>query len=163
MTFVVEDGTGLANANSYVSVADADAYFADRGIAAWTGSNTVKEQALIRATDFIETVYGRRFRGSVATESQALSFPRYITDYDQMPIELKRSTYEYALRALSAALLPDPKTDASGLPVVRKTTIVGPIETTLQYGATVPELTKSYPAADMLIAGLIRSASVVRA
>lgn len=163
MTFVVEDGTGLANANSYISVPDADAYFADRGIAAWTGSNTVKEQALVRATDFIETVYGQRFRGSVVTESQALSFPRYITDEDEVPTSLKRATCEYALRALSATLLPDPTVDATGLPLLGKTTIVGPIETTVKYGGNVPALTKNYPAADMLLTGLIRPAMVVRA
>lgn len=163
MAFVVEDGTGLANANSYVSVADADAYFADRGITAWTGSSTVKEQALIRATDFIETVYGRRFRGSVVTDTQALSFPRYITGEDEIPSDLKKATCEYALRALSASLLPDPSSDATGLPLMGKTTIVGPIETTVRYSGTVPALTKNYPAADMLLAGLVRPASVVRA
>lgn len=163
MAFVVEDGTGLANANSYVSVADADAYFADRGIAAWTGSSTVKEHALIRATDFIETVYGRRFRGSVVTDTQALSFPRYITGEDEIPSDLKKATCEYALRALSASLLPDPSSDATGLPLMGKTTIVGPIETTVRYSGTVPALTKNYPAADMLLAGLVRPASVVRA
>jgi len=43
MAFVVEDGTGLANATSYLSVADADAYFADRNNpAAWRNAEDAK-------------------------------------------------------------------------------------------------------------------------
>ena len=73
MAFVVEDGTGLENANSFCSVAFADSYFSDRGIAAWTGSNTVKEQALVRATDYISNRF--TFRRDPYSEEQALPFP----------------------------------------------------------------------------------------
>ena len=54
MAFVTEDGTGLAEANSYVSVAEADAYHADRGNAAWIGEDSAKQSALIKATDYLE-------------------------------------------------------------------------------------------------------------
>lgn len=163
MAFVVEDGSGLANANSYSSVADADAYFSDRGITAWTGSNTVKEQALVRATDFIESVFGQRFRGAVTTDTQSLSFPRYINDtIGSVPACLKKATAEYALRALSASLLPDPAADTSGLALSQKTTVVGPIETTYKYATTIQAIVKNYPAADLLLAPLVRPASVVR-
>ena len=55
---IVEDGTGLPNADSYVSVEFADTYFSARGVSVWaTLTNTVKEQLLIKATDFIDNIY----------------------------------------------------------------------------------------------------------
>ena len=49
MAFVVEDGTGISNSNSYAPVAFADSYFADRNQAEWVGTDEVKKAALIRA------------------------------------------------------------------------------------------------------------------
>ena len=43
MALIVEDGTGKATANSYVSLAVADAYFLLRGNADWAGPDTEKE------------------------------------------------------------------------------------------------------------------------
>lgn len=62
----VEDGTGvIALANSYVGVAEADNYHVARGNAAWAAAATeeIREEALIRATDYIETRFGQRFLG----------------------------------------------------------------------------------------------------
>ena len=52
LTLVKEDGTGKSDANSYASVADADAYHEGHLYAsAWTGATTAdKEKALVMAT-----------------------------------------------------------------------------------------------------------------
>lgn len=163
MTFTPEDGTGLDDANSYASVALADAYFAERGISAWTGSNTVKEQALVRATDYIEKRFGGRFRGRKSTQEQALAWPRtgaYTRDgypLEEVPVLLARATAEYALRALTDTLMPDPTTDASGRVVTRKREKVGPIEEETQYaeGSALDAIIKPYPAADALLRDLV--------
>ena len=43
---IVENGTGLPNADSYVSVEFADSYFSARGVSAWVAlTQTQKEQA----------------------------------------------------------------------------------------------------------------------
>ena len=113
MAFVVETGAGLANANSLASVAAADAYVADRGIAGWTAlTNQVKEQALIRATDFLEATYRSAWRGFRNTETQALSWPRYdlyvdmfLVDSNIVPAAVVRATIEMALRASTDATL----------------------------------------------------------
>lgn len=63
MAFVVEDGTGLPNANSYLAVADADAYNVDHGNTAWLGADVDKQAALIRATAYIDASYRGRFPG----------------------------------------------------------------------------------------------------
>lgn len=44
MALEVEDGSGKANADSYISVADADAYFAARGITLWATMQEVEKE-----------------------------------------------------------------------------------------------------------------------
>ena len=79
---IVEDGTGLTNANSYVSVEYADSYFSARGIAGWeTLTQAVKEQSLIRATDYIDNIF--RWCGKKTSSEQSLRFPREnLKDYE---------------------------------------------------------------------------------
>lgn len=162
MSFVPEDGTGLANANSYVDTPFADSYFADRGITAWTGDIPTKQTALVRATDYIENRF--RFKGDpvfdeASATPQALHFP--IVDDNTglpatMPSKLLKAVCEYALRALTTTLAPDPTTDASGQRVASSMQKVGPLEETTTYvpGGTI-FVFKPYPAADMLLRDLI--------
>ena len=83
---VVEDGTGKADANSYASVEYADDYFSARGVSAWAALETeAKEQALIRATDYIDNIF--QWYGKKLTTEQALRFPRQnIKDYEGQDI-----------------------------------------------------------------------------
>jgi len=168
MAFVVEDGTAKADATSYVTIVEADEYFADRGMTGWTGEDAVKQSALIKATDYIDGRFGQRFIGSKKTTAQALAWPRTgaadFADTD-IPVKLRRACCEYALRALTSELAPDLKVDASGLTVVATKKKVGPIETEFtvpQSGlGSTPMLFRPYPAADMLLRGLVYSASQV--
>lgn len=61
--------------NSYVTLAEADAYFLDRvDAAAWTAAdNTLKEQALITAARMLNEII---WVGVAASDSQVLGFPR---------------------------------------------------------------------------------------
>lgn len=87
MAFVVETGAGLSNSNSYSSVAAADSYFADRGVTAWAAlTTTAKEQALIKATDYLEQTYRESWKGFRVTSSQALSWPRSEVIVDTFPV-----------------------------------------------------------------------------
>lgn len=113
MTLIVEDGTGLNNAESYASVAFADAYFAARMTGSWDGSNSHKEMLLRLATDHIDAVYGQRFKGTKGTLSQALQWPRigawvdgYEYPLDEVPIEVQRACCEFAHAANTQTLLP---------------------------------------------------------
>lgn len=82
MAFTVEDGTGLAAANSGCSVADADAYHALRGTPAaeWADlAQAVKEQKLQAATRYVDESGkqdGCHWLGSRATTTQRLAVPR---------------------------------------------------------------------------------------
>ena len=66
MTMIVEDGTGVANANSYTTVAFVQAYFDDRGgNTAWDALATEADQEyiLIKATDYIEKRFSEKWIG----------------------------------------------------------------------------------------------------
>ncbi len=105
MAFTVEDGTIVAGANSYVTVAYADTYNTDRGNAAWTGDDAVKEAALIKATDYIEQKYAGRWISTPQSETQDLSWPRTF-DAGVIPDRLMQAVCVLALESLSDDLNP---------------------------------------------------------
>ena len=116
MSLICEDGSIVTGAESYCSVADASAYHTARGNAAWAAlaSDTVREQCLRKATDYMEQVYRSRWQGCRVGETQALSWPRYdvevegyAIDSDIVPTEIKNACAELALRASAADLNPD--------------------------------------------------------
>lgn len=161
MGLIVETGVGLPDAESYVSVAVADKYFADRGFAKWTAlATSEKERGLRLATDYIEGRFASRFRGVRMTEEQALSFPR--ADKAVVPVCLQRACAEYAIRALAAPLVADPLVDDSGLVVKSTMEKLGPLQETTEYATTARDLFKPYPAADMLLKSLLRSSQIIR-
>lgn len=150
MAFVVENGTGLPDANSYVSVAEADAYHADRGNNAWTGAEAVKQAALVRATDYIEQIYGERWQGAPVSMSQALSWPRggvANVPADIVPVRLKQAVCQLALEAVSGIEL-NPTLDRA----IKKEKI-GPLETEYMNNASSGEVR---PAIDGLLRALLR-------
>lgn len=68
MTMIVENGTGVLKANSYVGLAYAQSYLQDRGknVAPWsTATKAQKEQALIKATEYIDKRFVLKFLGEL--------------------------------------------------------------------------------------------------
>ncbi|MGA0608835.1 DnaT-like ssDNA-binding protein [Caldimonas sp. KR1-144] len=143
MALVVETGAGLPDADSYISVAEATAYHAARGNAAWAAvvDDTTREQLLRKATGFIDGTYAGQWLGYRMTDSQALDWPRgyvprqppsltgsiYWPD-DEVPVAVRNACAELALRAISGDLAPD----LSGQVRSEK---VGPIEVEYAPGA----------------------------
>ena len=106
---IVENGIGLPNADSYVTVEFADDYFSARGVSEWaTLTTAVKEQLLIKATDFIDNIY--QWCGKREFETHALRFPRVdIRDYEGAEIKgipscLKQAVCDASLIAKSGEL-----------------------------------------------------------
>lgn len=77
---VIEDGSVVAGANSYVDADDVVAYAALYG-GAWSPSTeALGEQAILRAMLYVEG-FADEFRGDPVSGSQALSWPReYVAD-----------------------------------------------------------------------------------
>lgn len=164
MALIVEDGTGLSTANSYLSEADADTYHTDHGNpTAWSGATSaVKEEALRLATQYLDNVYGQRWRGVRIEELMALQWPRSsVVDYDgfnllttALPQKLQDATAEMALKKVNGdTLLPD-VSDPSTLESIRfKATV---IESEKHYiGGKA--FYKRYSTVDRLVAGLIHN------
>lgn len=158
MAFKAEDGTGLADANSLVAVAYADAYFTDRVIVAWTGAaNPAKQAALIAATDYIEMRFGTKLKEDKLVATQALCFPR---SNIAMPEPMRKAVCEYALRALAGTLTTD---TASGPQVIATESAVGPIVDKVQYAPASGSKYKSIPSGDQLMKQFLRGTGLIRA
>jgi hypothetical protein len=118
MTLIVENGSGLANAESYVSVNDAAAYAAARGLTFPASPAAKAEQALRRATAWLDGRYRSRFLGQRKNgRDQALEWPRInACDRDgnelapgEIPVEIVNATIEAAVREMASpgGLSPD--------------------------------------------------------
>ncbi len=149
MALIVESGSGSATAESYISVADADARQTAFGNDAWTGATAVKEAALRRSTAFIEQRYRSRWKGTKLLRDQALSWPRYgamVDGYDVdstiVPPEIANACADLAVKALTETLNSDQERG-----VVREK--VGPLET--EYDPYSSQA-KRYPAIDQMVA-----------
>ena len=146
MALIVEDGTGLPNADSYVSLVESSAYHTAMGNSAWgAASPSDQESALRRSTQYLDTRYS--WKGNRLTDTQALAWPRTSSAW---PVKaVKTSCCELALRALSGSLYTD-RPDAA---VKRET--VGPI--TVEYGHSQQGGQVRYVIVDDLLSGLINT------
>lgn len=130
MALIVEDGTGKSDANSYISVDEANSYHSGRGNTLWeTLSTTEKEQAIVRSVDYMIQVYRLKWDGTRNTTVQALDFPRSFVEIkdhqyqtvngyaiiggntfypnDEVPQEVKNACAELAFKAASGELAED--------------------------------------------------------
>jgi Putative DnaT-like ssDNA binding protein len=168
---IVEDGTGLANAQSYLSVADADLYFAEHSNpTAWTSALTpAKEQALKLATQYMDAVFKMRWKGIRKLETQALDWPRsgvndrdgYWISQDIVPVPIKSACAEYAVRSLTNELFPDISVDSG--PLTEKRVKVGPIEVEKHFGSGGTLLYRRYSLVEKLLTDMFRPSGMVRA
>lgn len=118
MSIVVEDGTGVAGSNSYVSVSFADGYFGSRLYAdSWTSASTPnKEKALMMASDLLDVWV--LWDGEKTYPDATLSWPRqnvytpegYLLDKNSIPVFLKKAVCELAIAFLSENRLADSDT-----------------------------------------------------
>ncbi len=109
---IVEDGTGLENAESYESVTNADSYAAAFGRTDWSNLSgaTQKEVRLRLATQFIDTMFIAK--GGALSLDQALMFPRegrYLgtTFVTGVPKAVRRACSELATYPGLPKLLPE--------------------------------------------------------
>lgn len=124
MSLIVEDGSNVTGAESYISVADADTHHSNLGNASWaTLTTTVKEQLLRKSTNYMVQTYRKQWAGVRKFSDQSLDFPRYdvpkfdspsgygmYPDYyadDIVPGEVKVACAELALKAYTETLAPD--------------------------------------------------------
>jgi DnaT-like ssDNA binding protein len=166
MAFVLEDGTGLINANAYTAVAFMRSYWTEVGTT-FSQADGLLEVAIIKATRYVDNRFFDRWLGcrEFPDAPQALAWPRlYVRqpdaciDYTGVPLPLQRAVAEYAQRALTGTILqPDQTND----PFVTHTNKeVGPLKTEEN---RIPGtfVFKSIPAADLMLKPLLLVGSYV--
>lgn len=142
MALIVETGSGVAGANSFVDLAYAATYFSDRNIAAWGDDDDLQTAALIRAAQYLN---GLRWQGSRVNFRSLLCWPRFgvpvpdfqpLTDTygmgttwgmywpsNEIPEPVKMAQCEAALRYLQGTdMLPD--LDRGGLVLHQKVDVI---------------------------------------
>lgn len=159
---IVEDGTGKADADSYVSIATFKTY-SDKVGFDYNGFNDddVIAQAIRRATSYLDNYYGDRFSGyPVNKRDQSLAWPRsgvidrsgICVSSTSVPREVVTAVCELAQRELISPniLTPDAATQNE------KSITVGPVSVTYDGADTGPIVTIS----DSLLANLLGPSNV---
>lgn len=144
MALTIEDGTGVAGADSYVALSEVvaflTAYEPASALTAWNALSTAEqERHCRRATQYLDLRYGSRFFGVRVDKDQALAFPRkgivtldgFELDEDEIPTSLKSACCEIAWRSSLGNELLDAGVPAATL--ASESVTVGPISETLTY------------------------------
>jgi hypothetical protein len=157
MAIVVEDGAGLTDAVAYATVQNVLDYATARGLL-FSGSTTLQEQAIVRATTYLDARYRGRFDGyPTRLRDQSLAWPRsgcydvegVLIASNIVPREIIAATAESAIRELATpgALAPDYERGGAV-----KRLKAGSVEVEYAEGAS-PETVMT--AIDNLLAGLL--------
>ncbi len=137
---IVEDGSVVANANAFGDTAGADTYHQELGQTAWTGTSTVKEQAILRAMRYLESLE-EKMEGTRIGTTQELAWPRYgMTDKtgndvasDTVPEAWINAMYEAALIELVSPGALQPELEFGGAPVLSKSVKAGSVSSSKTY------------------------------
>lgn len=153
-------------ADLYGTLAGADAYHAERGNAAWTGTDADKDAARLRASEYIDAAYRSQFPGYKAgLRAQVREWPRVgasdiegqsIAD-DETPREVENATYEASLRELVTPGSLNPDYDPSTQ--VRREK-VGPIDVEYTAAHGPNSVRKIIPIIGAIIAPVLTGSSV---
>jgi hypothetical protein len=172
MALKIEDGSGVADANSYgvtdgtATFAAARSYAVDRGIVLCNADDAKLTAYLILATDYLES---KKYKGSQVDSTQPLSFPRqglYYSDgtvfpEDELPDCLLKALYQLCIEQQSGVkLLPTVDRQSSGGFIKREKIDVFETEYSEQIGTTLAPI---MPAVDALLAGIIQATPSLRA
>ncbi len=153
VTLVVEDGTQLPDANTYISLADVDKYFSNRNNQNWAAFDTAaRELAIFNAVISLDGLYQMRYLSQKIRDSeQGLQFPRYVfwdnyyRRYDQgeIPKPLKDAQSEIAFLDISKIeIFPEERKD---IYISNEQAQVGELKTATTYrNPPHPERISSY-------------------
>lgn len=169
MALVVEDGTGLANAESYDSVAGIGVYLAAFGDTSWAAASTAAQEVAARkGTRFIDASGVEEWQGYALRPEQSLAHPRvgivvdgYELAYAPLPARLKQAQALLSLAALTTDIYPN--LAAGSAPTESETIKVGPIEISSTFLGSASPVEVFRLAEDLLRPLKYASTRVVRA
>lgn len=170
MALIVEDGTGLQDANSYATMEFADQYNDEYGNEEWAAATIdEREEALRIGTRDLDLIYGLRWKGRRKTQYQALDWPRtgvydadnYYVDENSVPLDIQRAAIELGLRHIQGLdIIPD--IPGTGTGIKKKRVKAGPVEDETEYfGPATPAEVTLFPAVDSYVSQYIESAQLL--
>lgn len=169
MAFTPQDDTGtVADANAYIDEDEFSAYHTDRGTDVSGYDEEVIQAAIVKATTYLDARF--RFVGQrLNAREQSTEWPRSAAkDRDGrlvlgIPREIKNATAEYALRAITDELCPDPVRSDTGIPLQALRQTTGPFSESATYVPGGQFELPHYPMADLqlLRSGLVRTGGIV--
>lgn len=144
MAFIVEDGTGVTDANALITVAEFDAFGASRGLESFTYLESQKQAAIVIASvDYINTYF--TFKGTALKTTQGLQIP---TDEVTLVRNIKLACYQAALLHLKGRLFVDSASIESSGQVKSSRRKLGDLETEVEYQENTSYVTK-YPTSSL--------------
>lgn len=170
MALVIEDGSGLADAEAYEDLAGVTARLARLGLSLDDAETDEEgEAAILRATAYVEGIFAARggARGSRFRAEQALTFPRSGVVIDgvhldpaTIPVSLLTAIAHATVREARAPGSLSPDMERGGQ-VVSESVSVGPVSESKTYKSTSPAGT-SFTIIDSLLRPLLRPLGLTR-
>lgn len=163
MALTPEDGTGLPNADTYITVAGYEFYAARIGATIPQSTEEEKEQALRKAVQALDTSYN--WKGTRANREQSLAWPRagvidsdgFAVESNEIPLSIQYAQAELALEA--ANLLPTLPAGSDGLTYLRQKADV--VEEQKEWGSGANNPYPVYTAANRLVSPYVTSGDMV--
>jgi hypothetical protein len=160
---VIEDGTLVAGANSYVTLVEAQTYASDRGYVIPVDPLEVIKH-LLRAKDYLES-FRSSYKGSKVSGTQSLQWPRLDVSIDNfdvlstvIPQDLKDAQCQIVVELETA----DPLPSTNGYSIKRERIDVVETEYAVGYRDTTEPPLPRMPKVDRLLASLIRGGFAIR-
>jgi len=169
MTLVLEDGSGVAGADTYATLDEFKAYWDLHGetTAVKEADDCKMEIALRIATQYLELSCGPVFIGFKRTKAQGLHFPvnsgvrndGFTLDTTEIPQEVKDAEFELAERSLAGTNLFDPD-QVGGVGSIQSTTKkVGPIEKKTEFTEAGQDIETNFPKVNQILGQIIHDFS----
>tara|TARA_R110000803_G_scaffold77579_1_gene142448 strand:- start:291 stop:788 length:498 start_codon:yes stop_codon:yes gene_type:complete len=109
MALIIENGTGVDNANSYISVAEARSFASLRSLIL-PSSDSAVEVLIVKAFDYLESL---DYKGNHANPPQSAEFPRrdlylqgVLFAQNEIPNKLKQAQSQLTYEAVNTDLQP---------------------------------------------------------
>ena len=162
MALIVETGTGVAGANTYVTQADLDAFWSQRGNPSFgTMAADSVEILVTQAMDLFHALFGSRLRGRRVKVDQSLEFPRadlydnegLLRPMTTVPPEVKKVLCLLVQKAIDGETIPD--SDASTAAVKKQRQKVGDLEIETEYTSGGQKVGKTFTEIEMILAPVL--------
>jgi hypothetical protein len=158
ITLIVEDGTLVTGANTFVSLTDCDTYHEEEGNTSWSSATTDNRLvAIVKAARYLDRHYKGRWKGTKVDQYQYMPWPRggvydadgFAISITCIPPAVKFAQCEAALRLLSSSM--DPDLERGGEIVKEEIDVLS-----IEYSPDAPAGTV-YQVIDSLLSDLIKS------